>query len=60
MKAKVVMKDVRMWKSRLFWRVLLVGLDGCRGGTYSWDTVGHGVEGEGGDTHDDGDDPAVG
>jgi len=23
----------------------------------SWDTVGHGVEGEGGDTHDNGDDP---
>lgn len=29
-------------------------------GTYSWDTIGHGIEGEGGDSHDDGDDPAVG
>jgi hypothetical protein len=48
MKAKVVMKAVRMWKRRLFYIMLervrmRLGQGELR--TYGWNTVGHRVEG---------------
>jgi len=58
MAAKVVMKDVRTWKSLFCWEeVSMLFCSAVRGLTYHWDSEGHREEGEGGKNHDDEDDP---
>ena len=63
MVAKVVMKAVKMWNRRFCWnKFSMARIAAIHKGllfTYDRNTEGHGIEGNGGDEHNDEDNPDV-